>query len=77
MINENNKSVLINFGEKYLNSPRDTNLKVQNIQCITLDGNINKIHNKEKLSKKEILRNLYEKDEKVNIPFLRKKPKKN
>lgn len=65
MINVNNKSVFVNSEEKSLNS-KESNLKVQSIQCITLTGNQDKIHFKESLTKKEILKNLFEKDEKVS-----------
>jgi len=68
MINENNKSVYEHLKEQSLNSnSKDSNLKVQNIQCITLNSvKINKSnHINETLSKIDIFKNINEKDEKV------------
>jgi hypothetical protein len=78
MINENNKSTYdynIHLKDKSLNSiSRDTNLKVQNIQNITLNSIYLSKHLNKGFSKIDLLNSLNEKKE--NVIKLKKNFKK-
>lgn len=69
MINDKSKSVVFSQKEDKSLKSKESNYKVDNRQCLTLNGNIKR--EEEAFSKMDILNNLKEKNEKV------KKIKKN